>query len=64
MTIGTRSGMPDDSFRQDALPIAWRNFIRYCREMRYGEIERLSIQDGLPVLAEETKRKVKFDRGG
>lgn len=39
---------------------AWRTFIRYCRELRHGEIERLSIQDGIPVLAEVTKQKVKF----
>jgi hypothetical protein len=42
------------------LPAAWREFIRYCRELRHGEIERLSIQDGLPVLAETTRKKVKF----
>jgi hypothetical protein len=45
---------------EELLPPAWREFIRYCRELRYGEIERLSIQDGLPVLAELTKKKVKF----
>lgn len=42
------------------LPSAWIDFIRYCQDMRYGEIERLSIQDGLPVLAETTRQKVKF----
>ena len=42
------------------LPAAWREFIRYCRDLRHGEIERLSIQDGLPVLAEITKKKIKF----
>jgi hypothetical protein len=42
------------------LPPAWREFIRFCNELRHGEIERLSIQDGLPVLAEITKKKVKF----
>jgi hypothetical protein len=39
---------------------AWREFIRFCRDLRHGEIERLSIQDGVPVLAELTKKKVKF----
>jgi len=29
-------------------------------ELGHGEIEQLKIQDGLPVLAEMTKRKVKF----
>ncbi len=39
---------------------AWRAFIRYCAELRHGEIELLKIQDGLPVLAEKTRQKVKF----
>ena len=39
---------------------AWQVFIRYCAEIQHGEIERLKIQDGLPVLAEVTTRKVKF----
>lgn len=45
-----------------ALHPAWREFIRYCRELRHGEVERLSIQDGLPVLAESIRKKVKFTR--
>lgn len=39
---------------------AWRTFLRFCDELQHGEIERLKIQDGLPVLAEVTKKKVKF----
>jgi hypothetical protein len=39
---------------------AWQVFIRYCAEIQHGEIERLKIQDGLPVLAEVTTKKVKF----
>lgn len=39
---------------------AWRSFLRFCAELKHGEIERLKIQDGLPVLAEVTKKKVKF----
>jgi hypothetical protein len=38
----------------------WRAFVRYCGELQHGEIERLKIQDGLPVLAEVTKKKIKF----
>jgi hypothetical protein len=45
-----------------ALPLAWRAFIEFCRDLGHGEIERLSIQNGLPVLAEVTKKKVKFAR--
>lgn len=39
---------------------SWSAFVRYCEKLRYGEIERLKIQDGLPVVAEVTKKKVKF----
>jgi hypothetical protein len=39
---------------------AWRAFIRHCRDLGFGEISQLKIQDGLPVMAEETKKKVKF----
>jgi hypothetical protein len=49
--------------RLTALPPAWAAFVRYCAELKYGEIERLSIQDGLPVLAEMTKKKIKFTNG-
>ena len=44
----------------ETLHPAWRAFIRYCANLRHGEIDRLSIQDGLPVLAQSTTKKVKF----
>lgn len=44
----------------DALHPAWAAFLEYCRKLGYGEIERLKIQDGLPVLAEMVQKKVKF----
>jgi len=39
---------------------AWLRLMRYCAELGYGEIEKLKIQDGLPMTAEVTTRKVKF----
>lgn len=39
---------------------AWEVFIRYCQQLRHGELERVKIQDGIPVLAEVTIKKVKF----
>ena len=38
----------------------WRAFIEYCAELKHGQIEVLKIQDGLPVLAEVTRKKIKF----
>jgi hypothetical protein len=39
---------------------AWQRLMRYCAELGHGEIEKLKIQDGLPIAAEVTTRKVKF----
>jgi hypothetical protein len=50
---------PEDPVETSLHP-AWVALIRYCRELRHGEIERLSIQDGLPVIAEQVRQKVKF----
>ena len=38
----------------------WHLFMKYCETIKNGEIERLKIQDGLPMLAEEVKKKIKF----
>ena len=54
--------MPLSQSGRDGLPAAWLEFIRLCRDLRHGQIERLSIQDGVPVLAEVITRKVKFNR--
>ncbi len=50
----------DRSLAVKALNPAWIAFIRYCAELQHGEIELLKIQDGVPVLAEVVKRKIKF----
>jgi hypothetical protein len=39
---------------------SWLRLIRYCAELGHGEIEKLKIQDGLPMAAEVTTKKVKF----
>ena len=44
-----------------ALHPAWVAFIRHCQGMGFGEITKLKIQEGVPVLAEESTRKVKFN---
>jgi hypothetical protein len=49
-----------DGHRPGRLHPNWSAFVRYCQELGHGEIECLKIQDGLPVLAEVTKKKVKF----
>lgn len=53
------SSLERQSRRVD-LHLAWRSLIRYCQELDHGEIQQLKIQNGLPVLAEVTRKKVKF----
>jgi hypothetical protein len=52
---------PSQSDRASA-PVhpAWLRLMHYCAELGHWEIEKLKIQDGLPMLAEVTTRKIKF----
>lgn len=52
--------MKQRNAREVTLNPAWIAFMRHCRELGHGEISVLKIQDGVPVMAEETTRKVKF----
>lgn len=54
-------GMPVRPTLTPSLHPAWSALVMFCAELQHGEIERLKIQDGLPVLAEVTKKKVKFN---
>ena len=51
-TSGTRAGV-------DVHP-AWHRLMQYCEELGHGEIEKLKIQDGVPVIADVIREKVKF----
>ena len=39
---------------------AWIALIRHCQEMGYGEIERVKIQDGVPVMVEQSIKRLKL----
>jgi len=38
----------------------WARLIRFCQELGHGEIEKLKIQDGVPVIADVVREKVTF----
>ena len=46
--------------RADQLHPGWVALMRLCSELGHGEIERIKIQDGLPVLVELTRQKIKL----
>ena len=58
--IEAASGAGEGKSREVDVHPAWRAFMRFCTELRHGEIEQLKVQDGLPLLAEVTTKKVKF----
>ena len=39
---------------------AWLALMRHCREVGFGEIERLKIQDGVPIMIETTIKRTKL----
>ena len=56
-----RNGTAPEGHQPEApLHPAWRAFVCYCQQMGHGEIERLKIQDGIPVLVEVSRQKIKF----
>ena len=57
-----RMNSKPDKYRITCIHPTWRAFIALCESIRYGEIEKLSIKDGLPFLAEEVRKKTKFNR--
>lgn len=48
------------SLKEEPVHATWQAFITFCEELQHGQIEILKIQNGLPVLAEVTRKKVKF----
>ena len=57
---GSRDPGKTERATDNGIHPAWLALIRYCRELGHGELERLCIQDGIPVMAEHVRQKVKF----
>ena len=45
---------------QVSLSPSWTKFIEFCQRIGHGEIEKVKIADGVPVLAEKVTKKTKF----
>jgi hypothetical protein len=57
----SQSSLAVTNWRTDApLHASWLALIRLCEELQHGEIEKIKIQDGIPVIAEIVTRKIKF----
>ena len=54
--VGSRMQTP----RSPRVHPAWARLMEYCAQLRHGEIEKLKIQDGVPVIADVVREKVKF----
>lgn len=60
--FGSESYARTNNRRIERIHETWLAFIDYCSTLQHGEIERLKIQDGLPMLAEVIKEKIRFAR--
>ena len=56
----TQRSQSEAMTRANELHPGWLALIRLCKELGHGEIERIRIQDGLPVLVEVTRQKIKL----
>lgn len=57
--IYERKNEPDGKVGQ-TISEQWVRLIKFCEELGHGEIEKLKIQDGVPVIADIVREKVKF----
>ena len=39
---------------------AWQVLIRYCEKLQFGELEKISIQNGLPMTVEVVRTKMRL----
>jgi len=42
------------------IPEEWARLIKFCQQLGHGELEKLNIQDGVPMIADIVREKVKF----
>ena len=47
--------------RTEQIAEEWTRLIEYCRQLGYGEIEKLKIHNGVPVIADVVRERVKFN---
>jgi hypothetical protein len=58
--LKAKSSVEDTRLTTAPLHPSWAAFVRFCRELGHGEIEKLRIQDGLPMSAEIVREKIRF----
>jgi hypothetical protein len=46
--------------REPAISSQWIEFVQFCKNLGFGRIEKLEIQNGQPMMAEVVTTKVKF----
>lgn len=57
---GTMINRGVDFYQQTPVSKQWLAFIDFCGKLGHGRIEKLEIQDGVPVFVEKVTEKIKF----
>lgn len=50
----------DPMRREPVISSQWIEFVQFCKNLGFGRIEKLEIQNGQPMMAEVVTEKVKF----
>ena len=46
--------------REPVISVQWIEFVKFCNRLGFGRIEKLEVQNGVPVSAETVTEKVRF----
>ncbi len=54
----------NDTVKKELMEVhpTWVRFIRYCAAIRFGELQNVKIQNGVPVSAEKATEKIRFEK--
>ena len=58
--MSTTNTAPEQNKDARTLSPGWLKFIQYCEHLAFGEIANLKIQNGVPMMAEQVTKKIKF----
>lgn len=57
---GRNGDAPQERAARVTLHPSWEALIRYCEKLQFGELEKVRIQNGLPMTVEVIRTKVRF----
>lgn len=60
LTVRTTRAEHGPDLRFARLHPSWEALIRYCEKLQFGELEKVRIQNGLPMTVEVVRTKMRL----